>query len=111
MITGIQIIALFFCLLMIYQTFLHVKKGEINGLEGYLFFALWIAAGFLTIFPASADFILKTFQINRLLDLATVIGFMVLIGVSYENLVEISRLKKKIEKMVREKAIGRDEKK
>lgn len=105
MITGIQIVTLIFSLVMFYITYLHLKRKEIMVKEAVFFFATWSTTFLLTLFPASANFILNTFRIYRLLDLATIGGFMILVGISYNNFIEIRRLKSKIEKIVREKAI------
>lgn len=53
------------------------------------------------ILPGSADFILRTFRIYRLLDLVTIFGFMFLVGISFKNYLELKNLRKKIEKIVR----------
>ena len=105
MITGIQIVAIVFSLLMLYVTFINFKKDELSLPEALFFSLIWIGAIVLTTFPASADFILKTFHIYRLLDLATIVGFMILVGLIFKNYLEIKNLKAKIEKIVREKAL------
>ena len=105
MITGIQIVVIIFSFFMFYVTFLHFKKRELSLGEALFFSLLWLGAIFLTVFPKSVDFILKTFRIYRLLDLATIVGFAVLVGLSFKNYLEIKDLKKKLEKIVREKAL------
>lgn len=105
MITGIQIVAIIFSLLMIYLTFLNLKKKELALGEALFFFLIWVGAILLTVFPKSVDFILTTFHIYRLLDLATIVGFMIIMALVFKNYLETKELKKKIEKIVREKAL------
>jgi hypothetical protein len=105
MITGIQIVAVIFSLAMTYVTFLHFKKRELAYFEALFFFLIWLGAILLTVFPKSIDFILTTFHIYRLLDLATIVGFMFLIGLAYKNYLEIKDLKRKIEKLVRDRSL------
>jgi hypothetical protein len=101
MIFGVQFIAIVFSLLMLYITYLHFKKGELSLIEEIIFSIIWIVAIVLMIFPESANFILKTFHIYRLLDLATIIGFIFLVAISFKNYLELKNLRKKIEKIVR----------
>jgi hypothetical protein len=84
---------------------LHFKKKELSGGEAVFFFSIWLGAILLTVFPKSVDFILTTFHIYRLLDLATIVGFMILVGLTYKNYLEIKDLKTKIEKLAREKSL------
>ncbi len=104
-ITGIQIVAIIFSLLMVYVTFLHLKKGELALGESAFFFLIWLGAIFLTVFPTSTDFILRTFRIYRLLDLGMIVGFMILIGLVFKDYLEIKNLKKKLEKLIRGKSL------
>ncbi|MCL4460019.1 MAG: DUF2304 domain-containing protein [Chloroflexi bacterium] len=110
MITGIQIVAVVFSFLMLYITFLHFKRRELTTRETLFFGLLWVGAIFLTIFPKSVDFLLKTFRILRLMDLATIVGFMVLIALSFHNFLTIRKLEEKIEKLVRYNALNKIDK-
>ena len=101
MTSGIQFIAIVFSILMLYITYLHFKKRELSLVEGIVFSIIWTVAIILMIIPASASFILKTFHIYRLLDLATIIGFILLVALSFKNYLELKNLRKKIEKIVR----------
>ena len=102
MISGIQFIAITFSLLLLYVTHIHFKKGILSLFEELLFSAIWILAIIFTVLPQTANFILSAFHVYRLLDLATIVGFMFLVGISYKNYLEIKTLRKKIEKIVRE---------
>ena len=105
MINGIQIAAVIFSLIMIYITFLHSKKKELSLAETLFFFIIWIGAIILTIFPNSANFIMRTFKIYRLLDLATIVGFMILAGLIFKDYLEIKKLKNKVERIIRQKSL------
>lgn len=105
MMFGIQFIVIIFALLMIYITFLHFKKRELSIVESLFFGMIWVGALVFMLIPQTTNFILQTFKIYRLLDLATVVGFMALVIISYSNFFEIRRLKKKIEQIVRQQAL------
>lgn len=106
MIIGIQFIAIFFSLFLFYVTFIHFKKGQLSLVETIFFSLIWLGAIFVTLSPASLDFILSRFNILRLLDFATILGFMLLIGIAFRNYLRIRELEKKIEKLVRKEAIS-----
>lgn len=105
--TGIQLISILFCLLMMYVTFLHVKKKQLTVPEGFGFGAVWITAVIVTVLPSTVSFVLETFRIYRLLDLVTIAGFMLIIGISFSNYLTIKDLKKKVETLTREIALSK----
>lgn len=102
---GIQMISLLFSILMIYISFLHYKRREMKKSEFFFWLMIWTGGLFLTLWPKSTDFILKTFKINRLLDLATIVGFMLLVAIGFFNYLRIRILEKKIEQLVRKEAL------
>jgi hypothetical protein len=110
MMTGIQLISILFCFLMLYVTFLHVKKRQLHTIEGLLFGLVWVVAIIITILPKTVSYVLETFRIYRLLDLATIGGFMLLIGLSFSNYLTIKELKKKVETLTRELALSKHSK-
>lgn len=98
---GIQIVAIIFALWMIYFSYLHWRRNEFNKLEFIFWQILWLGLIVVVIFPGCANFILKTFSISRTFDLVVIVGIVVLFAISFRNYVIISRLDKKIEKLVR----------
>lgn len=106
MIIGVQLIAILFSLFLFYVTFIHFKKGQLSTLEALFFSTIWLGSIFVTLFPKSLNFVLNTFNILRLLDLATIAGFMLLIGIAFRNYIRIRDLERRIEKIVRNEALG-----
>ena len=104
MILGLQIIALIFSLIMIYFSYLHYRRGEINGLEILFWTTGWIGAIFIAIFPE----IFRTFSakiaISRAFDLAMIGGFILLTPLVYLAYVKTKRIERKLEELIREEA-------
>lgn len=102
---GIQIVAIIFALWMIYFSFLHYRRKEFTLKELILWMILWVGLIVIVIFPASVNFILKTFSITRTFDLVVIIAIVVAIGVTFRNYVIIRRLEKRIEDFVRKESL------
>jgi len=102
---GIQIIALVFALFMMYMIFVYYKKGDITRWENIFWQVIWLGFIFLTLFPHSFDFILGTFTITRVLDLAMLLAFMILTILGMINYISQKKLRKQIEKIVKELAL------
>lgn len=105
MLIGIQIISLVFALFMMYWVFLHFKKRDINFTENVIWQIIWAGFIFLTLFPRSLDFIISSFQIVRVMDLAMILGFMILTVLGFSNYIRQKQIEKKIEKIIREIAL------
>ncbi len=110
MIYGLQFIAIIFSLIMLYVSYLHFKKNTLSLVEWIFFSLVWIVAIILMVLPSSADYLLKTFKIFRLLDLATIFGFIFLVAISFSNFLELKKLRQKIEKVVRQLSLPRKHK-
>jgi len=102
---GLQIIAIIFALWMIYFSYLHFKRGEFNRVEFLFWQILWIGLIVVVIFPASVNFILKTFSITRTFDLVVIVGIVILFAITFRNYVIIKRMEKKIEDFVRKESL------
>lgn len=105
MIYGVQIIAILFALGMGYLAYTHYRRKEFNGREVSFWMLLWIGFIFITIFPNSVDFLVRTFQLNRTLDLVMIIGFFVVIALTFRNYYITERLERKLEDYVRSEAL------
>ncbi len=105
MIYGIQIIAILFALGMAYLSYSHYRRKEFNGREVSLWMLLWAGFVFITIFPNSVDFLVRTFQLTRTLDLIMIIGFFIVIALTFRNYYITERLERKLEHYVRSEAL------
>lgn len=102
---GIQIVAIIFAIWMIYFSYLHFRRHELNRVEFICWQLLWLGLILVVIFPKSVNFILKTFSISRTFDLIVIVGIIVLFGITFRNYVVAKRLEKKVEECVRQQAI------
>lgn len=101
-IVGFQIILLFFALFMLYVIFLHWKRKEIAGLAFFIWLLIWGGFIYFTLFPRTLEPLSKELYTVRVLDLATIIAFMILTYITIENNIKLKDLEKKIEKLIRE---------
>ncbi|MFA6553689.1 MAG: DUF2304 domain-containing protein [Patescibacteria group bacterium] len=97
---GLQIVAILFALWMVYFSYLHFRRGEFNKLEFILWQLVWAGLVVVVIFPASVQFILKTFSISRTFDLIVIIAIIILFGITFRNYVIVKRIEKKLTKLV-----------
>ena len=102
---GVQIIGVLFALIMLYITFLHKKRKEFTTTEFSFWLILWLMFIYVTIFPTSLNFIVKTMDFTRAFDLLVVIGFLFMISLGTYNYLNGKNNKKKIEEIVRKIAL------
>ena len=105
MILGIQIIGIFFCVVMFYLTFLYYKRNEFGVGEFSGWILLWLGFSFVIIFPKIIDVFLKPLNFVRALDFFMVIGFLILFGLIFYLYVIVKKNNKKIEELVRKEAL------
>lgn len=104
-IVGVQIIVSAFGLLMLYNLFLHWKKGAIGKRGAIVWFLLWVGLIWVTLFPKSLEPLIKELFFIRLFDFITVSALVVLTYVMFENHIRINKMRKQIEELVRKISI------
>lgn len=97
----LQLVLLCFALFMVYSLFLHWKKKNINNTVFTVWLILWVGFLFITFFPQKLEPLLKSLFIVRVMDLAMILAFMVLIYLTFENNIKIKKYEKDLEKLVR----------
>ena len=106
---AIQIVGILFALLMLYLTFLHLRRKEFTNKETIFWFGAWTIFLFLAIFPKGFDFLIKNLlSFNRRLDFFIVAGFMFIIGMIFHIYTTIRKLQNKMDKLVRRIALERE---
>jgi hypothetical protein len=105
MILGLQIIALIFILIMLYFTYLHLRRGEINGLEAAFLLLAWSGAVLITIFPKIFSSFSETISVSRAFDLAVLGGFVFVIPIIYSSYIRTKRMENKFEEFIRKDAL------
>ncbi|MFH1510124.1 MAG: DUF2304 domain-containing protein [Candidatus Woesearchaeota archaeon] len=106
LISGVQIFGICFGLLMMYLTFLYHKRQELSVGQAAFWFVLWLGFIIVSIVPTVLDFFIgDVLNMARRLDFFIIIGFMVLVGVSFYNYRSTKRVEKRIEEVVRKVAL------
>lgn len=105
MITGLQLVAIVFSLIMIYLAYLNHRRSEIGKMEFISWWTIWVGAIIIIIFPELLRGFASTFLITRVFDFMVIGGFILVITLAYKAYVKTRALEKKIERLVREKAL------
>ena len=106
MVSGIQLFGAGFALVQAYFTFLHFKRHEFTIRELLAWESLWFGFGLVTIFPEKFRVYAGQLGTLRALDLFSVIGFIVVLSISFYTYVNLDQLRKKFERAVREMALS-----
>ena len=101
MVLGIQILGVFFGLLMLYVTFLHQKRKEFTVKEYGFWVFFWIVFILISLFPNWLDFIVVSLSLSRTMDLFIILGFMFLIAAVFYTYLTVRNTQKKLEEIVR----------
>ncbi len=104
-ILGVQIIAILFAVFMVYVSFLHWKRKDINGGEIYFWILLWATFIFVTLFPNILQSVTRLLFFTRVMDLLMLLAFMILAYLGFQNHISNRRMEKKIEELIREDAL------
>lgn len=109
MITGLQLVAIVFSLIMIYLAYLNYQRKEIGKIEFISWWTIWVGATIIIIFPQLLQGFASTFLITRVFDFMVIGGFILVITLSYKSYVKTKALEKKMENLVRSKALKESE--
>ncbi len=111
MILGIQILGVLFALIMMYVTFLHQRRKELNAGEYFFWFGVWAAFLLLVIFPTSLDFLIKdVLSLGRRLDFFIIVGLMLMIGILFHTYSIVRKTQNKVERVVGKIAVEKRDK-
>ena len=105
MILGIQILGVLFALFMIYLSFLYKKKKEFDSKDYSFWLILWIVFILFTLFPSMLDPVTRTLQLPRTMDLLILLGFIFVMGITFNNYALLKKSQRKIEWLVRKMAL------
>ena len=105
MITGLQLVAIVFSLIMIYLAYLHYRRNEIGRVEFITWWVIWSGTMLIIIFPDLLKGFANTFFITRVFDFMVIGGFILVITLAYKAYVKAQSLEKRIGKLIREQAI------
>lgn len=105
MISILKVIGVVFALLMAYSTFLNFKKKEFSKIQLLFWESVWLCLMFIVFFTNTVTVMVKSIGFLRLMDFLTVMGFVVIIFLSFNNYSSINKMKKNLEIIVREDAL------
>ena len=102
---GIQILSVTFILVMLYVVRIHVKKGELPRVEAVAWSIGLLLLGVIVSIKESADFVRNLFAVTRLLDVLVIIALMGTFIILIENRIQINKLRFRLERLVRDRAM------
>lgn len=106
-ILGIQIVGIFFGLMMAYFSFLHMKRKEFSQGESIFWITAWTIFLAVTVFPRSLDFLAKDIlNMSRTMDFLIILGFIFITGLMFHVYGIAKKNKKKIETVVSRTALN-----
>ena len=108
---GIQIVALAFCLFMIYLAFVHYKRKNLGPGEFIFWILAWCTVLFFALFPRVLDPVIARLFVTRVLDLVMLAGFVILSYLGFQNHIGVKDLQKRVEQLVRQQTLDRAKKK
>jgi hypothetical protein len=101
----IQFLGVIFGFLMIYFTFVKLKRRELKKLEFFIWVLGWLLLIFVAVVPSILDIIIAPLNFYRRLDFFVVFGFFILLGLSFYNYSVVKKLERKLVFFIRKEAI------
>ena len=90
---------------MLYVVRIHYKKNELPKIEALVWSIGLVALGVIVGVKQSADFVRNLFSVTRLLDVLVIIALMGTFILLIENRIQITKLRTKLDKLVRDRAM------
>ncbi len=101
----IQLLGMIFGAGMMYFTFIKYKRRELNRTELMIWFIGWIALVIVALIPNIFDSLIAPLHFYRRLDFFVVVGFFVLLGLSFFNYSKAKKMERKLERYVRKETL------
>ncbi|MFA6082423.1 MAG: DUF2304 domain-containing protein [Patescibacteria group bacterium] len=102
MVSGIQIIGVLFGLVLSYFTYLAYKRTQFTIREYLGWQTIWVCFVLVTLYPNMFQVFSSNLGTARAFDLFSVLGFTVVLGISFYTYVNLDRLRKTLEKTIRD---------
>lgn len=103
---AVQLLACAFALAMGYLSYVGFRRRQF-GVGGFIFWeVIWAGLVLVSLAPGLFQPLARTFRVARLMDLVVVVGMLVLGAVTYQNFVTVQRLRRQVERLVRELALA-----
>lgn len=105
MIQGIQLLGIFFGLIMIYLTFYNYKRKGLTKQSLCLWIAIWLGIIVVAIFPTTLYGIMEELSVARTVDFITLTGFAFFAVLIFYLHNKINFMQEKMARLVRNMAI------
>ena len=92
---------------MLYVVRLHYRKGELPRVESIAWVLGLVLLGVVVSIQSTADMIRKLFNVTRVSDVIVIFALMLLFTILIEQRIQLNKLRKKLETIVRDRAIGK----
>lgn len=102
---GIQILSITFIIIMLYVVRIHYKKSELPRVEALVWSIGLVVLGIIVGVKQSADFVRNLFAVTRLLDVLVIIALMGTFILLIENRIQINKMRSRLERLVRDRAM------
>lgn len=106
MVSGIQVIGAIVGLIWSYFTFLHYKRNEFTVREFISWEILWVCFIYVTLNPEAFNVFAGNLGTMRPMDLFSVLGFIVVLSISFYTYTNLDRFRKRMEKAIRDLALA-----
>jgi len=107
-ILGVQIISITFSVFMIYFTYHAYRRQHFEIYSLIIWLLVFSGLIIFTLLPSIFLPVLQLLKIARLFDFFLIAGIFFLITISYINFLHIEKLKRKIDRIVQDKALKDD---
>jgi hypothetical protein len=105
----LQVVSLLFALGMVYWTWYSFRRRTIRVGELVLWVGVWSGFSLAVLLPQSVAVFVQRLHVNRVMDLFMILGFMLVWVVLFLNHLELRRMQKRLQDLVRELALRRDD--
>lgn len=106
---GIQILSVVFIALMLYVVRIHYVKGELPKVEAMSWIFSLILLGVVVVVEPTANLLRRLFEVNRITDVIVIFALMGTFILLIENRIQINKLRQKLERVVRDRAIKEED--
>jgi len=105
MIQGIQILGIFFALIMLYLTFYNFKRKTLSKQSYALWTVVWVLTVLIALFPQTLYGVMEDLSIQRTVDFIALIGFAFFAVLIFYLHSKVNKMQEKLERLVRNMAM------
>jgi hypothetical protein len=111
MISGVQVLGILFCVIMLYLTYVQYRRKSYGYRSLILWVLVWLAALVVVSFPKTIYGLMQVLEIQRTADFFVLFGFAFFAVIVFYMYITVKRNNEKLEGLVRSLAMERKKKK